>query len=509
MFSGLVVIFRDKPSEHLCTQDASCVAGPLTLCLPPFYFMLRLVTLPLHKYIVLATVALAVFVVAGRPASAATVKALTDRPAQLVVPTTGQTFSLFDGKFRGGANIAIADLGGDGDEEFIVGAGSNGGPQVEIYNSSGKKVRSFFVFNKTTKAGVNIAAGDLDNDGKAEIVVTPQLGYAPTVEVYDGNGKRKTQFYAFEKSYSGGVRIAVLPARTGQSGKIIAASGLGRDMEVRIFDLSGHEAIKSYFPYGKKVGDGVTVAAGYSQVIGEPVIILGGATGKKPMVQVYGLTTKKVQRYFLAYTEPMRAGVWVGYTNDTIITGPNLGGGPDIRVYDLNTSTLENQYLVFESNYRGGVRVALTSTGAPVVTSASQPNDQVVGAGKGKRIIVDLSEQKLKLIENGRVISVRTISTGKWLTPTPTGEYKTRNKIVTAYSKPYGLYMEYWMAFTADGSYGLHSLPYWKLGNGGRLYEGANHLGTPVSHGCIRQSLADAKSLYDWAPVGTPVTITK
>ncbi len=471
--------------------------------------MLRPVTLPLHKQILFTAIILAAFFVVGQPVKAATVKALADRPAQLVIPTTGQTFSLFDGKFRGGANIAVADLGGDGDEEYIVGAGSNGGPQVEIYTADGTKVRSFFVFNKTTKAGVNIAAGDLDNDGKAEIVVAPQLGYAPTVEVYDGNGKLKTQFYAFEKAYSGGVRIAVMAARNGQSGKIIAASGLGRDMEVRIFDLSGQAAIKSYFPYGKKTGDGVTVAAGYSEVIGEPVVIIGGAAGKKPMVQVYGLNTRKVQRYFLAYKVKMRSGLWVGYKNDTIVTGPNLGGGPDIRVYDLNTLILEQQVSVFESNYRGGVRVALTSTGAPVVTSASQPDDQVVGAGKGKRIEVDLSEQKLRMIENGRVISIRTISTGKWSTPTPTGEFKTRNKIVTAYSKPYGLYMEYWMAFSADGSYGVHSLPYWRLANGGRLYEGANHLGTPVSHGCIRQSLADAKSLYDWAPVGTPVIITK
>lgn len=205
----------------------------------------------------------------------------------------------------------------------------------------------------------------------------------------------------------------------------------------------------------------------------------------------------------------MRAGVWVGFNNDTIVTGPNLGGGPDVRLYDLNTSVLEQQLSVFESNYRGGVRVALTSAGTPVVTSASQPNDQVVGAGKGKRIEIDLSEQKLKLIENGKVISIRTISTGKWSTPTPIGEYKTRNKITTAYSKPYGLYMEYWMAFSNDGSYGLHALPFWKLAKGGKLYEGANHLGTPVSHGCIRQSLADAKSLYEWAPVGTPVKIVK
>ncbi len=465
-------------------------------------------TLPLHKHFFLAAILVIVFLVAGRSVEAATVRTLTNRPAQLTIPTTGQVVSLFDGKFRGGATVAITDLGGNGDEEYIVGAGSNGGPQVEVYDANYIKVKSFFVFDKKTKAGVNVAAGDIDNDGKAEIVVAPHLGYAPTIEIYDGNGKLKKQFYAFEKSYSGGVRVAVLSARNGLGGKIIAASGLGRDMEVRVFDLNGQQTVSTIYPYGKKVGEGVTVAAGYSDIIGEPVVVMGAAVGKKPSVQVYGLTSKKIQRYFLAYSVKVRTGLWVGFNQDQIITGLSLGGGPDVRLYDL-AGDLQDQWTVFEAKYRGGIRVALTSTGVPVVTSASQPSDQVVGAGKGKRIEVDLSEQKLKLIESGKVVSIRTISTGKWSTPTPTGEFKTRNKIVTAYSKPYALYMEYWMAFTADGSYGLHSLPYWKTRNGGRIYEGANHLGTPVSHGCIRQSLADAKSLYDWAPVGTPVKIVK
>lgn len=463
----------------------------------------------LHKKILFTALLGVAFVVAAKPVEAGTVNALTNRPAQLTIPTTGDVVSLFDGKFRGGASVAVTDLGGNGDEEFIVGAGSNGGPQVEIYNTDRKKVRAFFVFDRKTKAGVNIAAGDLDGDGKAEIVVAPHLGYKPTIEVYDGNGKLKKQFYAFEKNYSGGVRVAVLPFVNGQPGQIIAASGLGREMEIRFFDLNGKQTQTSLFPYGKKIGEGVTIAAGFSTILGEDAVVIGAPSGHKPSVRVYGLESKKIQRYFLAYGEKMKSGVWVGFKNDLIVTGPNLGGGPDVRTYDLNTSTLQQQVSVFESKYRGGVRVALTSAGAPVVTSSSQPDDQVVGAGKGKRIEIDLSEQKLKMIENGKVISIRSISSGKASMPTPTGEFKTRNKIVSAYSKPYDLYMEYWMAFSTDGSYGLHSLPYWKTKNGGRYYEGASHIGTPVSHGCIRQTLAEAKSLYDWAPVGTPVKIQK
>jgi lipoprotein-anchoring transpeptidase ErfK/SrfK len=42
----------------------------------------------------------------------------------------------------------------------------------------------------------------------------------------------------------------------------------------------------------------------------------------------------------------------------------------------------------------------------------------------------------------------------------------------------------------------------------GRLLQTRAQLGTPQSHGCIRQWLPDAKALWDFAPVGTKVVVT-
>ena len=86
---------------------------------------------------------------------------------------------------------------------------------------------------------------------------------------------------------------------------------------------------------------------------------------------------------------------------------------------------------------------------------------------------------------------------------TPKGEFKIESKNPRAYSKTYGLYMPYWMAFTAGGKYGLHELPEWPNG----YKEGASHLGQPVSHGCVRLGEGDAKTLYDFSDIGTKVII--
>ena len=103
------------------------------------------------------------------------------------------------------------------------------------------------------------------------------------------------------------------------------------------------------------------------------------------------------------------------------------------------------------------------------------------------------------------------MSTGKWSAPTPQGVLYIKNHISYAYSRKFDLYMPWWLglAWNPDGSgyegYGIHELPEWKNGK----KEGEGHLGTPVSHGCIRLGVGPAEAIYNWAEEGTPVYIHK
>ncbi|MCX6764052.1 MAG: L,D-transpeptidase [Candidatus Moranbacteria bacterium] len=121
----------------------------------------------------------------------------------------------------------------------------------------------------------------------------------------------------------------------------------------------------------------------------------------------------------------------------------------------------------------------------------------------GKYIDVNLKSQILSIFENGKPLDSFLISSGKRGMDTPSGEFKIYNKYPRAWSKKYGLYMPYWMAFIGDGSRGFHELPEWP----GGYKEGANHLGIPVSHGCVRLGIGPAEKVYNWAEVGTPVII--
>lgn len=117
----------------------------------------------------------------------------------------------FGGGYRGGAHIGVGDLNGDGYGEILVGASRGGGPQVRVFNYQGKLLSGgFFAFDPRFRGGVRPVAGDLDGDGKAEIIVGADLGGGPQVRVFDAKGKTVLKgFFAFDPAGRSGVNPVI------------------------------------------------------------------------------------------------------------------------------------------------------------------------------------------------------------------------------------------------------------------------------------------------------------
>jgi hypothetical protein len=118
-----------------------------------------------------------------------------------------------------------------------------------------------------------------------------------------------------------------------------------------------------------------------------------------------------------------------------------------------------------------------------------------------KRIEINLAAQELSYFLGGVRQGKFSVSSGRPGMYTPTGHFDIDGKSPRAWSS-WGLWMPWWMSLK-HGYFGIHELPEWPNGT----KEGADHLGKPVSHGCVRLGVGPAKFLYDWAPVGTKVFI--
>ncbi len=133
----------------------------------------------------------------------------------------------------------------------------------------------------------------------------------------------------------------------------------------------------------------------------------------------------------------------------------------------------------------------------------NEPTSIPVGDPKlSKQIIVDLTQQKAFLFENGQNVREFTISSGKPETPTPRGTFNIVYKAESIYSKIAKCNLGYWVGFTSDGKYGFHEVP--TCGDFEAEYA---KLGEFASLGCIRLDKADAQYLYNWVEVNTIVEI--
>lgn len=99
-------------------------------------------------------------------------------------------FTIEDANFRGGTRPALADFTGDGRAELVVAAGSGGGPRVAIYDGASitaattprKLFGDFYVGDVAKSDGAYLAIGDTNGDGTPDLLASA----GPNVTVFDG-----------------------------------------------------------------------------------------------------------------------------------------------------------------------------------------------------------------------------------------------------------------------------------------------------------------------------------
>lgn len=418
-----------------------------------------------------------------------------------------QLFSLFEANFLNGASICSGDINGDGQAEIVVGAGQGRPGEIKVYNSNGKLIQSgLYPFSASFQGGIDVACADLNSDQKDEVIVAVASNDSSHLKIYQLDTKKViADFYSEPKVFQGGVHIAAGDIDNDHQVEILVSRGQGTRSEIKVFKADGTRKNFILYPFDQEFKGGVDVAIGDVDGDNQKEIITSAARQGKSHIKIYS-ASGKLKSQFFAFGQSFSGGVNIASFDVNqdgkaeILAGAGPGGGPQVRVFNAKGEIQNNlNFFPYEKTWKGGVNIAvlIQNNLIKIITVPGLNSNNNL-----KKIVVDISSQRLRAYEGTKVVLDAQISSGKPGMDTPLGAFKILNKSVRAWSSKYKLYMPYWMEFNARG-YGLHELPEWP----GGYKEGANHLGVRVSHGCVRLGVGYAQKLFNWAGVGTPVIV--
>ncbi|MFH1315134.1 MAG: putative glycoside hydrolase [Candidatus Uhrbacteria bacterium] len=185
------------------------------------------------------------------------------------------SFYPYDQNYTQGINLAVIDLEGDGTIEIITGTENGGGPHVRVFNKDGVLINpGFFAYAENFRGGVDIAVGDLDGDGLQEIITGAGYGGGPHVRVFSKHGNLVNPgFFAYDQDFRGGVNVAVGDVNADGIDDIITGPGAGGQSEIRVYDRDGNMTIQ-FSAFDTSGNTGVEVATtdfdgdGQAEIIG-------------------------------------------------------------------------------------------------------------------------------------------------------------------------------------------------------------------------------------------------
>jgi hypothetical protein len=223
-------------------------------------------------------------------------------------------FMAYDPRFLGGVFVTAADLNGDGKAEIITAPDGMGGPDLRVFDgATGLMIREFMAYDPHFLGGVRIATGDVNGHGYPDIITGPGPGGGPDVRVFDGrDGVLIREFYAYDPSFLGGVYVAAGDVNGDGKADIITGEGAGGTPQVNVFSGANAALLQSFLAYDPGFTGGVRVGAADLQGNGHVDILTANGPGSGPIIRGFGGTTLAVLDNFYAYDPNFQGGVFVG-----------------------------------------------------------------------------------------------------------------------------------------------------------------------------------------------------
>lgn len=223
-------------------------------------------------------------------------------------------FMAYDPRFVGGQYVASGDVNGDRFDDIIIGADSGGGPNVKVFSGKdGSMLANFFAYDPRFTGGVRVAAGDVNGDGKDDIICGAGAGGGPNISIFNGaDDSLMRSYFAYDPRFNAGVYVGAGDINGDGRDDVICGAGAGGGPNVTVFKGDDGALLSSYFAYNPQFTGGVRVAAADRDGDGrDDVVTVAGPNGGPDVSSFDGTSGHRVDQFF-AYDPSFQGGLFCG-----------------------------------------------------------------------------------------------------------------------------------------------------------------------------------------------------
>ena len=346
----------------------------------------------------------------------------------------------FETTFKGGVRVAVGDVDGDGGLELLAASGAGRVAEIRVFKEQAgsttlKELVAYrtLPFGSSYRGGVAVACGDVDANGRDDIVASMSRG-SGTVNVFlsvnaadpVANAAYRS-FTPFARTFDGGASVSVAELGTFVEGRLLNAmvpdrrvevvvgSGAGMPATVKAYDLSAQpRVVMTIKPLSADMQSGITVDSGLYNGDAIDDIVISAGRGGGGVTEVYagalGTVSAAPLRRFAAFGTLAKPNAPIstaavdlngdGAIDRFFVTQGDASKNPGI----VSTSRLGSRSGAI-SSLKGPMHIASPRTIFPTVTTSSglQYRDVVIGDGASPIVGKAVTTHYTGMLVDGRV----------------------------------------------------------------------------------------------------------
>ena len=217
--------------------------------------------------------------------------------------------------FRGGVQVTAADLGDDGSSEIVSASGPGRIGEVRIFRADGSRITSFQPYGNAYRDGLFVTVADVDGNGPMEIIVAKQKG-TPNVRVFGYKGGRFTQvlkeFNGASTTHRTGLSLAAGDLNGDGKDEIITAPAGAGANTLRVFQLQTGNLRQIAQRTNALSGTGISLTTADLANDGSVEILAAPRSNAAPLLRTFnlrGTTLTQPRKDTLVFRTSERGGV--------------------------------------------------------------------------------------------------------------------------------------------------------------------------------------------------------